>query len=322
MFVTVALATMATALVSFPEPAAAARPRVLLIGDSTLAALDWYPASKDELAGLDYTLRAASCRAVTATSCVGRTDSNGRRIRPDNALTVLRSYGAGAFDELVLMVGYDESATAFARSVAELPHVAADLGIDHITWLTFRTDVDYVPPADDWSYRGNNRLLKAAASSSGGFIDLVDWNGYVNARDGLVERDGVHLTARGAKAAAALIRQAVVGHWGRSAVSGSSSSSSSSSSSGSSGAASASGERMTLSYGVVGEPVKVLQRILLRIGSDALEPYGATGKYYAATRRAVREFQASVKANHDASMVVDGVVGPVTWRWLDQLDPG
>lgn len=312
-------------LVGAPPPAAAHQPRVLMIGDSTLAALDWYPSSKEEFAGLDYVLDAESCRAVTATSCVGRRGADGRRFRPANAADVLRSYPAGSFDELVLMVGYDEGATAFAESVVALPRLAADRGIDHITWLTFRTDVEYDAPTTT-SYRGNNRLLRAAAASSGGFIDLVDWNGHVAASSGLVEADGVHLTAKGARSAAALIRRAIVGHWGAEAVSSSSSSSSSSrpSSSGSPGSSSGSSseDRMTLSYGVLGPPVEELQEILLRIGAPALEPHGATGRFYAATRRAVREFQQSVQDEHDASMVVDGIVGPVTWRWLDRLDPG
>ena len=52
---------------------AASPPRVLLIGDSTLAAVRWYRSSQRNLAGLDYVLDAQSCRAVTAVSCVGRT---------------------------------------------------------------------------------------------------------------------------------------------------------------------------------------------------------------------------------------------------------
>ena len=120
----VALALVVGVLVSDASPAAAARPRVLLIGDSTLAALGWYSSSQDRLDGLDYVLEAASCRAVTAVSCVGRRDADGRRFRPSNAVDVLRSYPAGSFDELVMMAGYDESANTFADSVVELPELA------------------------------------------------------------------------------------------------------------------------------------------------------------------------------------------------------
>ncbi|MEZ5256950.1 MAG: peptidoglycan-binding protein [Ilumatobacteraceae bacterium] len=95
------------------------------------------------------------------------------------------------------------------------------------------------------------------------------------------------------------------------------------SSSGSANTAStAAGDRPELSYGMFGPPVTEMQRMLLRIGSTELAPYGATGKYYRVTRAAVRDFQEMVQARYDASVAVDGVVGPQTWAWLIQLDPG
>ncbi len=318
------VAFVAVSLVALPQPAHAARPKVLLVGDSTLAALEWYSSSQTKLNGLDYVLEAASCRAVTAVSCVGRRDADGSRYRPSNAVDVLRAYPRGTFDELVVMAGYDESANTFATSVVELPRVARDRGIDHITWLTFRTGVSYTAPGGESSYAANNRLLVAAANSSGGYIDLLDWNWWVNTHSGLVERDGVHLTSKGASSAASLIRQAVINHWGSAAVSTSTASADStsapagSSASGSSG--SSGGDRPTLSYGALGEPVRTAQQLLLDVGSPILEPYGVTGRYYAATRDAVRAFQRMVKRDHDSSMVIDGVVGPATWSWLEQLD--
>ncbi len=317
-----ALAMLGCGLVGWPQPASAAQPKVLLIGDSTLAALDWYSSSQRQLKGLDYVLEAASCRAVTATSCVGRTSPSGTRTRPANALSVLESYPAGTFEELVLMVGYDESSSVFRDSVVELPRVARDLGVDHITWLTFRTDVDYTAPGNDTSYRGNNRLLYAAADSSGGYIDLLDWDWWVDNHSGLVEADGVHLTAKGASEVATLIRQAVINHWGSSAVSSNTAIASTTSGASDADSDEEDGGRPTLSYGSLGNPVRRAQELLLDVGSEALEPYGITGRYFAATRRAVREFQAMVRDDHDASMVIDGVVGPQTWAWLDELADG
>ncbi|HEY5875396.1 MAG TPA: peptidoglycan-binding protein [Ilumatobacteraceae bacterium] len=300
--------------------AAPGRPRVLLIGDSTLAALAWYPKSQAGLSGLNYVLDAQSCRAVTAPSCVGRTDPRtGRRIRPANALTVLRSHPAGSFDELVLMVGYDESYTNFRHSVVAMTQAARDHGIDHVTWLTFRTDVSYVPPLDaerDYSYRSNNSLLRSQAQNSGGFVTLLDWNGHVNSRSGLVERDGVHLTAAGAASAARLIRDSVLAHWGSSAASAGPSPAATSTSR---SAIAGRNDLPTWGYGTVGEPVKELQRLLIATGASELADHGLTGRFYAVTQRAVRQFQQLVRDRHDASMVVDGVVGPVTWAWLVAL---
>jgi len=300
--------------------AAPGRPRVLLIGDSTLAALAWYPKSQAGLSGLNYVLDAQSCRAVTTQSCVGRTDPRtGRRIRPANALTVLRSHPAGSFDELVLMVGYNDSYTNFRNSVGVMTQAARDHGIDHVTWLTFRTDVSYVPPLDaerDYSYRSNNSLLRAQAQNSGGFISLLDWNGHVNSRSGLVERDGVHLTAAGAESAARLIRDAVLAYWGSSAASAGPAPATPSTSR---SAIAGRSDLPTWRYGTIGEPVKELQRLLIENGADELAAHGLTGRFYAVTQRAVRQFQQRVRDRYDSSMVVDGVVGPTTWAWLLEL---
>ena len=298
---------------------------MLLIGDSTLAALAWYPKSQAGLSGLNYVLDAQSCRAVTAQSCVGRTDPRtGRRFRPANALTVLRSHPAGSFDELVLMVGYDESYTNFRHSVVAMTQAARDHGIDHVTWLTFRTDVSYVPPLDaerDYSYRSNNSLLRTQAQNSGGFISLLDWNGHVNSRSGLVERDGVHLTTAGAASAARLIRDAVLAHWGGSAAFAASAGPAPAPAAPSSSCSAIAGrsDLPTWGYGTIGEPVKELQRLLIATGASELANHGLTGRFYAVTQRAVRQFQQLVRDRHDGSMVVDGVVGPVTWAWLIAL---
>ncbi|MEZ5218249.1 MAG: peptidoglycan-binding protein [Ilumatobacteraceae bacterium] len=293
------------ALVVHAPSAAAARPKVLLIGDSTLAAVDWYPASKAGLDGLDYVLEAESCRAVTATSCVGRRDSAGRRIRPSNTLTVMKSYAAGTFDELVLMVGYDESYDTFKKSVGIIEQTARDLGIDHVTWLTFRVGGSYTAPTKV-SYFGNNSILVDAAKSSGGYISLLDWNYWTRQHSGLLESDGVHLTAKGALSVAQLIRQGVINHWGSGAVDRSSSS-------GGSG-------QGALRVGSVGPEVVRLQQALLQVGaSPSLVPYGATGRFYAVTRQAMIEFQTMVRGRYDSSVVVDGIVGAQTRAWLDQL---
>jgi peptidoglycan hydrolase-like protein with peptidoglycan-binding domain len=199
-------------------------------------------------------------------------------------------------------------------------------GVDHITWLTFRTDVTYVPPlgaARDHSYRSNNALLRSAAAASGGYVTLLDWNGYVNARSGLVERDGVHLTSAGAAAVAALIRDAVVGWWasrpGTPAAPPATPAPTPPANGGSRGAIPPRTDLPTWGYGTLGEPVKELQRLLIATGSPELARYGLTGRYYAVTQRAVRAFQQRVRDQHDSAMVVDGVVGPLTWAWLVRL---
>jgi hypothetical protein len=196
---------------------AGGEPSVLLIGDSTLASLVWYSSTAAALQPLAYTLDAKSCRAVTGPSCRGRVDLAGTiHLTPTNAAEAMTAYGPGHFDELVLMAGYDEPGSRFAESVQTIPVLAKQLGIRHITWLTFRTDVPYVPPAEaalDHSYTSNNSLLLQAAQTSKGYISLLDWNTFAAGHPELLEADGIHLRKPGAQVLGTFIRRAVQELW-------------------------------------------------------------------------------------------------------------
>ena len=67
--------------------------------------------------------------------------------------------------------------------------------------------------------------------------------------------------------------------------------------------------RPTIQEGSVGEDVKVLQRALRRAGFD---PGPVDGEFGPVTTAAVRDFQAA------RGLVVDGIVGPQTWRALGE----
>jgi hypothetical protein len=71
-----------------------------------------------------------------------------------------------------------------------------------------------------------------------------------------------------------------------------------------------------LRRGAVGAAVKEAQQLLIRAGAPELATYGPTGNFYDVTLRAVRAFQQRVQSEQHVSMVIDGVIGPVTWGWL------
>lgn len=196
----------------------AKQPRSLLLGDSTMAALVWEPRAQVTLAGLDYVLDAESCRTISVPSCRGRTNPiTGQRIIPDNGLQVLANLAPGAFDELVMMIGYDESSVTFAKSLPLVLDLARKKGFAHVTWLTFHVNGGYQPPLDgDASYRSNNAILAQAAGSSQGFLTMLDWNRYAEDIGGLIEPDGAHLTVAGAYAVGAFIHTAMEVLWVRS----------------------------------------------------------------------------------------------------------
>jgi hypothetical protein len=198
------------------------RPRVFIVGDSTLAALEWEPAAQSTLAGLDFKLDAKSCRTISIPSCRGRNDPvTGVRTIPDNGLTVVGDEPANEFDELVLMIGYNESSATFAQSLPLMLNLARSKGYRHVTWLTFHVAGTYQPPLDgDASYRSNNVILKAAVAAQNGYLTLLDWNTYADDTGGLLQSDGAHLSVAGAYAVGDFIHSAVDVLWGARASKG------------------------------------------------------------------------------------------------------
>jgi hypothetical protein len=192
------------------------RPRVFIVGDSTLAALEWEPAAQSTLEGLNFKLDAKSCRTISIPSCRGRNDPvTGERTIPDNGLTVVGNERANAFDELVLMIGYNESSATFAQSLPLMLSLARTKGYRHVTWLTFHVDGTYQPPLDgDASYRSNNVILRAAVARQNGYLTLLDWNTYADDTGGLLQSDGAHLSVAGAYAVGDFIHSAVDVLWG------------------------------------------------------------------------------------------------------------
>jgi hypothetical protein len=87
--------------------------RVLLIGDSTLAAVRWYGNARVALQGFDFTLDAESCRRLVGTSCRGR-----EGYAPSNAVNAILSK-PGTYDTVVLMTGYDDWGSYFASAVGQ-----------------------------------------------------------------------------------------------------------------------------------------------------------------------------------------------------------
>jgi hypothetical protein len=199
-----------------PPGAPAGKPRVLIVGDSTLAAMEWEPTAQSTLSGLNFKLDAKSCRTISVPSCRGRNDPiTGERTVPDNGLTVVGKEPANAFDELVLMIGYNESSANFSQSLPLMLNLARSKGYKHVTWLTFHVAGTYQPPLDgDASYRSNNVILKAAVTQQNGFLTLLDWNTYADDTGGLLQSDGAHLSVAGAYAVGDFIHSAVDVLWG------------------------------------------------------------------------------------------------------------
>ena len=191
------LATLAgLALFGTPSNAAAfdRTNRIVLVGDSTLAAMRWYH-TESTLAPYDALVDAESCRRITGLSCRGR-----EGYAPNNALEALQGHAADLGDTVVAMIGYDDSGTIFGSEVDQFMALTQQLGVKRVVWLTFKTDVNYVGPtyaSDDGTYKSNNRILADKVAIFGDRLVLADWNGVGHANPTWFESDGVHLTLAG-----------------------------------------------------------------------------------------------------------------------------
>lgn len=166
---------------------------MLLIGDSTLLAVDRYNAYR-ALLGFDYVYDAESCRTLGIPSC-------GRKPLPPNTVEAIGA-AHGSFDYVVVMAGYDEWWTSFPDSFDEVVDAARAKGARRVIWLTYREGVPYKlltgEPADEAFIKNNQTLRDKVASGPFPDVLLAKWYPHVPADNGWLSDDGIHLTVDGA----------------------------------------------------------------------------------------------------------------------------
>lgn len=169
------------------------KPRVLLIGDSTLLAIERYNGYR-ALRGFDYVIDAESCRTLGIPSC-------GKRPLPPNTVEAIGK-ADGSFDDVVIMAGYDEWWTSFPDSFDEVVAAARAKGADQIIWLTYREGVTYKlltgEPADESFVKNNQTLRSKVASGAYPDVRLAQWYPHTPDDIGWISKDGIHLTRTGA----------------------------------------------------------------------------------------------------------------------------
>src|SRR5262245_17422792 len=182
-------------------------PHIGLIGDSTLAGVRWY-GQYGQLQTYSYVFDAESCRRTLEPSCWSR-----EGYRPDTALQTMQRLTGKWGDVLVMMTGYDDSSYLFDDAIDAIVTEARRQDIDHVLWLTLRTEgVSYEEPlhqASGRTYREGNKVLLSRAAQLGGYLQVADWATYSVGHQGWLEPDGVHLTATGADALTTFIADQV-----------------------------------------------------------------------------------------------------------------
>lgn len=185
-------------------------PPVTLIGDSTMAGMQWDAVAGDDPrdtigAAYKLTFDAESCRRILVPSCRGRFGTV-----PQSVLPLIRTKLAGKLGEaVVIMAGYDDA--SITDAVDQVVNEAVAQGVTKVMWLTYRTNTDYVLPgglAARDLYGSHNAEL-AAASQRHSELQILDWDKYSANQPTWFAWDGVHLTIDGANALATFIKNAL-----------------------------------------------------------------------------------------------------------------
>jgi len=216
----IAIATIASALafpgftMVAPSPvhaaAAADAMAVSLIGDSTMAAMEWYTSTTNDIMGVvsnayRVTFDAESCRRLVVPSCRGRFGGHPVSMLPLMQTTLRGQLGS----VMVVMTGYDDA--SITSAIDQIMAEAAGQGVERVLWLNYRTGGSYVRPVSTAlrvTYAQSNVELAAAAARRPD-LQVLDWDGYSATQSTWFASDGIHLSPTGAFALAGFIKTAL-----------------------------------------------------------------------------------------------------------------
>src|SRR5437764_663256 len=175
--------------------AAPAPPRLTILGDSVLTAVEWNDAPLATLQhGFDVYMDIAVCRRIAAPSC----PYEGGRV--PTLMDVINAMGVRLGPTVLVEVGYNDELATFSQDVDTAIQAMLHAGVQHILWANF-------PATSNQSVDMDHALEEVA--SHYGQMTIVDWNGYSRGQGSWFQNDGIHLLYPGALAMATLFNQAV-----------------------------------------------------------------------------------------------------------------
>jgi hypothetical protein len=166
--------------------------RVLIVGDSTLAAVRFIPGAPDAMRGFEPVLDAEPCRRLVYPSCLSNTTN---RV-PNTAYEAITTT-PGWVDAVVIMTGYNDWFDDFGYLFDTIVSAARVKGARQIVWLTY-SEGGQSPQANHAYQLNNSDLRRVAAAPGYGDVQVADWNAYNHRGDNWMWPDGIHLTNRGA----------------------------------------------------------------------------------------------------------------------------
>jgi len=188
-------AALVAALAMIGSSAAADPPRVTVIGDSVLTAVEWNTAPLSIFEqGLDLQLDIGVCRTLEGVSC----PYEGGNV--PTLMDVVHTLGSRLGPTVLVEVGYNDPATEFAQRVEDSVDALLAAGVQRILWVNMR----------EWQqqYIGMNRILDAAAGRHPQ-LTIIDWEGDSHAHYSWFQGDGIHLVYEGAVAMATLLNTSI-----------------------------------------------------------------------------------------------------------------
>lgn len=170
-----------------------ALPRVLLVGDSTMAPMRWFRDGTRLLTGATYVVDAESCRALGGNSCYGRENR-----RPTTSLEAIKS-AKGPFDVVVLMAGTHNIGKSVKSDIEKIQQVTDRMGaklviftLRDFTWATKSA------PNGPWTPKAVNEIIRrAAVAHTSKNTSVADWKAFTKGRADWFRRDGIHPNIRG-----------------------------------------------------------------------------------------------------------------------------
>jgi len=188
-------AALIVGLATIGQSAAADPPRVTVIGDSVLTAVEWNATPLSILEqGLDLQLDIGVCRTLEGVSC----PFEGGNV--PTLLDVVNTLGSRLGATVLVEVGYNDPANEFAQRVEDAIDALLAAGVQRILWANMR----------EWQqqYIGMNQILAAAAARHPQ-LTMIDWEGYSHDHYSWFQGDGIHLVYDGAVAMATLFNAAI-----------------------------------------------------------------------------------------------------------------
>jgi hypothetical protein len=174
------------------------RSRVLMVGDSTLAALDLYADAQRAFVGFDPIVDAKSCRRLLRPSCLSAVTG----VIPNTAVEAIMTT-PGRLDIVVVKTGYNDWSSDFPSEFAAVVAAARAKGAHTILWQTYNEHVRPDRPRARRAYHENNVDVRRLAGAPGySDVVLADWFGYSTPRELDWFWDGTHMTREGSWAQA------------------------------------------------------------------------------------------------------------------------